>query len=87
MVNYVLGLRCKLCLRIAFLLVFLRLSFYELRVVAMRVARPFKNIQLILFNSLRAVLGMGMKMVLHAMDLINPVLAVVSGKSKNKYKS
>ena len=25
----------------------------------MRVARPFKNIQLFLFNSLRAVLGMG----------------------------
>jgi hypothetical protein len=34
-------------------------KFYELRVVAMRVARPFKNIQLFLFNSLRAVLGMG----------------------------
>ena len=56
-------------------------------VVAMRVARPFKNIQLFLFNSLRAVLGMGNEMVLHAMDLINPVLAVVSGKSKDKYKS
>jgi hypothetical protein len=36
-----------------------RLSLYELRVVAMLVARPFKSIQLFLFNSLRAVLGMG----------------------------
>jgi hypothetical protein len=43
----------------------------------MCVARSFQNIQLFLFNPLRAVLGMGMKMVLHDMDLINPVLAAV----------
>jgi hypothetical protein len=56
-----------------------RLSFYELRVVAMLVARPFKSIQLLRVWEI--------KMVLHAMDLINPVLAVVSRKSKDKYKS
>jgi hypothetical protein len=51
----------------------------------MRVARPFKNIQLFLFNSLRAV-GWGMKLVLHAMDLINPVLAAVSRKSSTRVR-
>ena len=37
----------------------IRLCTIVFLVVAMRVARPFKNIQLFLFNSLRAVLGMG----------------------------
>ncbi len=64
-----------------------RLSFYELRVVAMLVARPLKSIQLFLFNSLRAVLGMGNENGLACYGFDKSSLAVVSRKSNDKYKS